>query len=36
MQKIVTFLWFNDQVEEAVDTYVSLFENAKNSNVPLV
>lgn len=29
MQKIVTFLWFNDQVEEAVDTYVSLFENAK-------
>jgi len=29
MQKIVTFLWFNDQAKEAVDLYVSLFENAK-------
>lgn len=29
MQKIVTFLWFNDQAEEAVNLYVSLFENAK-------
>lgn len=29
MQKIVTFLWFNDQAQEAVDLYVSLFENAK-------
>ncbi|WP_095045577.1 VOC family protein [Candidatus Promineifilum breve] len=26
MQKIVTFLWFNDQAEEAVDLYVSLLE----------
>jgi predicted 3-demethylubiquinone-9 3-methyltransferase (glyoxalase superfamily) len=29
MRKIVTFLWFNDQAKEAVDFYVSLFENAK-------
>jgi predicted 3-demethylubiquinone-9 3-methyltransferase (glyoxalase superfamily) len=29
MRKIVTFLWFNDQAQEAVDFYVSLFENAK-------
>ena len=29
MRKIVTFLWFNDQAKEAVDLYVSLFENAK-------
>jgi len=33
MQKIVTFLWFNDQAKEAVDFYVSLFENAKITNV---
>lgn len=32
MQKIVTFLWFNDRVEEAVNLYVSLFENAKITN----
>jgi predicted 3-demethylubiquinone-9 3-methyltransferase (glyoxalase superfamily) len=32
MQKIVTFLWFNDQAKEAVDLYVSLFENAKIIN----
>ncbi len=32
MQKIVTFLWFNDQAKEAVDLYVSLFENAKITN----
>lgn len=32
MQKIVTFLWFNDQAEEAVNLYVSLFENAKITN----
>lgn len=32
MQKIVTFLWFNDQAEEAVNLYVSLFENAKIIN----
>ena len=29
MRKIVTFLWFNDQAEEAVDLYVSLFDDAK-------
>ena len=32
MQKIVTFLWFNDGVEEAVDLYVSLFKGAKIVN----
>ena len=32
MRKIVTFLWFNDQAKEAVDFYVSLFENAKIIN----
>jgi predicted 3-demethylubiquinone-9 3-methyltransferase (glyoxalase superfamily) len=32
MQKIVTFLWFNDQAKEAVDLYVSLFENARITN----
>ena len=32
MSKIVTFLWFNDQVKEAVDLYVSLFEDAKIIN----
>ncbi|TGL58716.1 VOC family protein [Leptospira sarikeiensis] len=33
MQKIVTFLWFNDQAKEAVDLYISLFENAKITNM---
>ena len=32
MRKIVTFLWFNDQAKEAVDLYLSLFENAKIIN----
>lgn len=32
MQKIGTFLWFNDQAKEAVDLYVSLFEHAKIRN----
>jgi predicted 3-demethylubiquinone-9 3-methyltransferase (glyoxalase superfamily) len=32
MRKIVTFLWFNDQAEEAVALYVSLFEDAKIIN----
>lgn len=32
MNKIVTFLWFDDQAKEAVDCYVSLFENAKILN----
>lgn len=29
MQKIVTFLWFDKQAEEAVNFYVSIFKNAK-------
>jgi predicted 3-demethylubiquinone-9 3-methyltransferase (glyoxalase superfamily) len=29
MQKITPFLWFNNQAEEAVNLYVSLFENSK-------
>src|SRR4030065_2487047 len=32
MRKIATFLWFNDQAKEAVDLYVSLFENARIIN----
>lgn len=32
MRKIVTFLWFNDQAKEAVDLYLSLFEDAKILN----
>ncbi len=32
MQKITTFLWFNDQAKEAVDFYASLFEDAKITN----
>ena len=29
MQKITTFLWFNDQAEEAMNHYVSIFKNAR-------
>jgi predicted 3-demethylubiquinone-9 3-methyltransferase (glyoxalase superfamily) len=29
MQKITTFLWFNDKAEEAANLYVSLFKNSK-------
>ena len=29
MQKITTFLWFNDQAEEAAKFYCSLFKNSK-------
>ena len=29
MQKVTTFLWFNDQAEEAMNFYVSVFKNAK-------
>ena len=32
MRKMVTFLWFNDHAKEAVDLYVSLFEDAKIIN----
>jgi predicted 3-demethylubiquinone-9 3-methyltransferase (glyoxalase superfamily) len=28
MQKIVTFLWFNDNAEEAMNFYVSIFKNS--------
>jgi predicted 3-demethylubiquinone-9 3-methyltransferase (glyoxalase superfamily) len=33
MQKITTFLWFNDKAEEAVNFYVSLFKNSKVTGV---
>lgn len=33
MQKITTFLWFNDQAEEAANFYVSLFRNSKIVNI---
>ena len=33
MQKIVTFLWFDDQAEEAMNFYVSVFKNSKILNV---
>ena len=29
MQKITPFLWFNDQAEEAVNFYISLFKNSR-------
>lgn len=29
MQKIITSLWFNNRAEEAVDFYVSVFDNAR-------
>jgi predicted 3-demethylubiquinone-9 3-methyltransferase (glyoxalase superfamily) len=29
MQKITTFLWFDDQAEEAMNFYASLFKNSK-------
>lgn len=32
MQKIVTHLWFDDQVEEAVELYTSIFKDAKILN----
>lgn len=33
MQKITTFLWFNDKAEEAANFYVSLFQNSKIDSV---
>jgi predicted 3-demethylubiquinone-9 3-methyltransferase (glyoxalase superfamily) len=33
MQKITPFLWFNDQAEEAVNFYVSVFANARVLNM---
>lgn len=29
MQKITLFLWFDDQAEEAVNFYISVFRNSK-------
>lgn len=33
MQKITPFLWFDDNAEEAMNFYVSIFENSKIKNV---
>lgn len=33
MQKIITFLWFDNQAEEAANMYVSLFKNSRISSV---
>ena len=33
MQKIVPFLWFENEAEEAAEFYVSLFKNSKIENV---
>lgn len=33
MQKITTFLWFDNQAEEAVNLYTSLFKNSKINTV---
>lgn len=33
MQKIIPFLWFDNQVEEAIIFYVSIFKNAKVGRV---
>lgn len=33
MQKITTFLWFNDKAEEAANFYVSLFPNSKIGSI---
>jgi predicted 3-demethylubiquinone-9 3-methyltransferase (glyoxalase superfamily) len=29
MQKITTFLWFDDKAEQAMNFYVSIFKNSK-------
>lgn len=33
MQKIVTFLWYDAQAEEAANFYVSIFKNSKIGNI---
>ncbi len=33
MQKITPFLWFNDNLEEAINFYASIFKNSKIGNV---
>ena len=33
MQRIIPFLWFNDNAEEAMDFYISVFRNSKVVNI---
>ncbi|MBM4170219.1 MAG: hypothetical protein FJ215_13840 [Ignavibacteria bacterium] len=33
MQKIIPHLWFNDQAEEAVNFYVSIFKNSRVGHI---
>ena len=33
MQKITPFLWFNDQAEEAMHFYTSIFKNSKPGSI---
>jgi predicted 3-demethylubiquinone-9 3-methyltransferase (glyoxalase superfamily) len=33
MQKIIPFLWFNDQAEEAVNFYTSIFKNSRVGSI---
>lgn len=33
MQKITTFLWFDNQAEEAARFYVSIFKNSRITNI---
>jgi predicted 3-demethylubiquinone-9 3-methyltransferase (glyoxalase superfamily) len=33
MQKITPFLWFNDNAEEAINLYTSIFKNSKVGNI---
>jgi len=33
VRKVVTYLWFDDQAKEAVDFYVSLFDDARITNI---
>jgi predicted 3-demethylubiquinone-9 3-methyltransferase (glyoxalase superfamily) len=33
MQKITPFLWFNDQAEEAMNFYTSIFKNSKKGHI---
>ena len=35
MQKITPFLWFDNQAEDAVNFYTSIFKNSKTGNVSL-
>ena len=33
MQKITPFLWFDDKAEEAMNFYVSIFQNSKRGRI---